>query len=86
MFADDTNLYFENKSAEILNYNCQTELKNINKWLIYDITYRLSLHLNKNCYMLINSRTIINMWLNLYVFNHRICFKCSIYVCIYSVV
>ena len=36
MFADDTNLYFENKSAEILNYNCQTELKNINKWLIYD--------------------------------------------------
>ena len=30
MFADDTTLYFENKSAEILNYICQTELKNIN--------------------------------------------------------
>ena len=30
MFAYDTTLYLENKSAEILNYNFQTELKNIN--------------------------------------------------------
>ena len=29
MIADDTTLYFENKSAEILNYNFQTELKKI---------------------------------------------------------
>ena len=61
MFADDTTLYFENKSAEILNYICQTELKNINKWLIYN---RLSLNLNKTCFMSINSRTIININLN----------------------
>ena len=27
MFADDTTLYFENTSAELLNYICQTELK-----------------------------------------------------------
>ena len=43
MFADDTTLYFKNTSAEILNYINQTELKNINKWLIYN---RLSLNLN----------------------------------------
>ena len=54
-------LYFENTSAEILNYIFQTELKNINKWLIYN---RLSLHLNKTCFMSINSRTIININLN----------------------
>ena len=61
MFADDTTLYFENTSAELLNYICQTELKNINKWLIYN---RLSLNLNKTCFMSINSRTIININLN----------------------
>ena len=61
MFADDTILYFENKSTEIINYNCQTELKNINKWLLYN---RLSLNVNKTCYMLINSRTITNINLN----------------------
>ena len=44
MFADDTTLYFLNKSIEILNYNSQMELININKWLIYN---RLSLNLNK---------------------------------------
>ena len=43
----------------ILNYICQTELKNINKWLIYN---RLSI--NKTCFMSINSRTIININLN----------------------
>ena len=61
MFADDTTLYFENTSAELLNYICQTELQNINKWLIYN---RLSLNLNKTCFMSINSRTIININLN----------------------
>ena len=35
MFTDDITIYFENKSVEILNYNCQTKLKNFNKWLIY---------------------------------------------------
>ena len=49
MFADDK--YFENTK----------ELKNINKWLIYN---RLSLNLNKTCFMSINSRTIININLN----------------------
>ena len=61
IFEDDTTLYFENTSAEILNYIYQTELKNINKWLIYN---RLSLNLNKTCFMSINSRTIININLN----------------------
>ena len=61
MFADDTTLYFENTSAEILNYICKTELKYINKWLFYN---RLSLNLNKTCFMSINSRTIININLN----------------------
>ena len=45
----------------IFNYICQTELKNINKWIIYN---RLSLNLNKTCFMSINSRTIININLN----------------------
>ena len=31
MFSDDTTLYLENKSTEIINYNCQTELVNSNK-------------------------------------------------------
>ena len=57
MFADDT-LYFENKYAEIFNYNCKTELNNINKWLIYNM---LLLNLNNTCYMLIKSRHIINI-------------------------
>ena len=52
-------LYILNTSAELLNYICQTELKNINKWLIYN---RLSLNLNKTCFMSINSRTIINIF------------------------
>ena len=62
MFAYDTTLYFLNKSAEILNYIFQTELQNINKWLIYN---RLSLNLNKTCYMLINSITVIHINLNI---------------------
>ena len=37
MFVDYITLYFENKSAEILNYNCHTELNNINEWLIKTI-------------------------------------------------
>ena len=42
VYINDTTLYFENKSVEILNYNCQTKLTNINKWLIYN---RLSLNI-----------------------------------------
>ena len=65
MFADDTTLYFENKSAEILNYICQTELKNINKRLIYNrLSFNLNKTRNKTCFMSINSRTIKNINLN----------------------
>ena len=57
MLSDDPTLYFEEKkSADILN--CQTEVKYIKNWLIYN---RFLLII---CYMLINSRTIINMYLN----------------------
>ena len=65
MFAEDITFYFENKSAKILNlviklnFNCQTDLKYINKWLIYN---RLLLY--KTCYILINLRIIININLN----------------------
>ena len=62
MFADDTTLYFENKSTEILNYNCQIDLNNINKWLFYN--RYISLNLNKTSYMLINLRTLLNINLN----------------------
>ena len=53
MFADDTTLYFENTSAELLNYICQTELKNINKWLIYN---RLSI------------RTLYRVYIYIYIY------------------
>ena len=45
MFADDTNLFFEQKARNILFSTVNKELQNINEWFISN---KLSLNLKKN--------------------------------------
>ena len=48
LFADDTNLFIANKDPFLLNIIANEAINNLNKWFI---TNRLSLNVDKTCYM-----------------------------------
>ena len=53
MFADGTTLYFDDCNQVFLDTLIKKELLNINKWFISN---RLTLNINKTCYMLFNNK------------------------------
>ena len=60
MFTDDTTLYFDDCNQVFLDI--KKELLNINKWFISN---RLTLNINKTCYMLFNNKVShINISIN----------------------
>ena len=62
MFADDKTLYFDDYNQVFLDTLIKKELFNINKWFISN---RLTLNINKTCYMLFNNRlSHINISIN----------------------
>ena len=62
MFADDTTLYFDDYNQVFLDTLIKKELLNINKWIISN---RLTLNINKTCYMLFNNKlSHINISIN----------------------
>ena len=62
MFADDTTLYFDDCNQVFLDTLIKKELSNINKWFISN---RLTLNINKTCYMLFNNKlSHINISIN----------------------
>ena len=62
MFADDTTLYFDDCNQVFLDTLIKKELLNINKWFISN---RLTLNINKTCYMLFNNKlSHINISIN----------------------
>ena len=62
MFADDTTLYFDDYNQVFLDTLIKKELLNINKWFISN---RLTLNINKTCYMLFNNKlSHINISIN----------------------
>ena len=62
MFADDTTLYFDECNQVFLDTLIKKELLYINKWFISN---RLTLNINKTCYMLFNNKlSHINISIN----------------------
>ena len=62
MFADDTTLYFDDYNQLFLDTLIKKELLNINKWFISN---KLTLNINKTCYMLFNNKlSHINISIN----------------------
>ena len=62
MFADDTTFYFDECNQVFLDTLIKNELLNINKWFISN---RLTLNINKTCYMLFNNKlSHINISIN----------------------
>ena len=62
MFTDDTTLYFNDRIQVFLDSIIKKELLNINKWYISN---RLTLNINKTCYMLFNNKVShINISIN----------------------
>ena len=62
MFADGTTLYFDDCNQVFLDTLIQKELLNINKLFISN---RLTITINKTCYMLFNNKlSIINISIN----------------------
>ena len=62
MFADDTTLYVDDCNQVFLDTLIKKELLNINKWVISN---RLTLNINKTCYMLFNNKlSHINISIN----------------------
>ena len=62
MFADGTTLYFDDCNQVFLDTLIQKELLNINKLFILN---RLTITINKTCYMLFNNKlSIINISIN----------------------
>ena len=53
MFADGTTLYVDDCNQVFLDTLIKKELLNINKWFISN---RLTLNINKTCYMLFNNK------------------------------
>ena len=62
MFVDDTSLYFYDCDLLFLDSIIKNEFLNINKWFISN---RLTLNINKTCYMLFNNKlSYINISIN----------------------
>ena len=53
LFADDTNLYYENENIKDLEFNINKELKKLSQWLSVN---RLSLNLGKTNYVIFHHR------------------------------
>ena len=56
LFADDTNVYFESDSLDLLEKTMNKELKKVDKWLI---TNRLALNVDKSHFALFHSSSNI---------------------------
>src|SRR3989442_5701989 len=54
-FADDTNIFVHGHSLSDLNFKCQITIENIYDWIIEN---RLSLNLDKTCYMIFAPSTL----------------------------
>ena len=62
MFADDTTLYVDDYNQVFIDTLIKKELLNTNKWFISN---RLTLNINKTCYMLFNNKlSYINISIN----------------------
>ena len=53
LFADDVNLFCEDKSSSLLAAQINTELKNVHSWLCAN---RLSLNVKKSSYVIFHPR------------------------------
>ena len=58
LYADDTTLCFRNKNFQSAVAECNSELKKFQEWCNAN---KLTINLNKTCYMVICNRTIPNM-------------------------
>jgi hypothetical protein len=53
LFADDTNLFIAGRNIDLLNLTVNAAISRLNEWLVAN---KLSLNLEKTCYMVLGAR------------------------------